>query len=113
VIFAAENSNKFPKTRFCKEKSVEDEFTLGPTVQATLVHMISEKETVLLLFIICEQCQANCCREECSLCEEKTIISEGSYTCVYIYICKQGLSSSQNKFCAVIWIYREPPVLNF
>jgi hypothetical protein len=23
VIFAAENSNKFQKTRFCKEKSVE------------------------------------------------------------------------------------------
>jgi hypothetical protein len=30
VISAAENSNKFQKTKFLKEKSVEDEFTLGP-----------------------------------------------------------------------------------
>jgi hypothetical protein len=45
VISAAENSNKFPKTRFWKEKSVEDVVTLGPTAQATLVIM---KQTVLL-----------------------------------------------------------------
>jgi hypothetical protein len=31
VISAAENSNKFEKTRFWKEKSVEDVATLGPT----------------------------------------------------------------------------------
>jgi hypothetical protein len=37
-----ENSNKFPKTRFWKEKSVEDVVTLGPTAQATLVSMIGE-----------------------------------------------------------------------
>jgi hypothetical protein len=39
VISAAENSNKFPKkTRFWKEKSVEDVVTLGPMAQAhTLV----------------------------------------------------------------------------
>ncbi len=38
MISAAEkNSNKFPKTRFWKEKSVEDMVTLGPTAQATLV----------------------------------------------------------------------------
>jgi hypothetical protein len=40
VISAAENSNKFQKTRFWKEKSVENEFTLGPTAQATLVHIM-------------------------------------------------------------------------
>jgi hypothetical protein len=40
VIFAAENSNKFPKIRFWKEKSVEDMVTLGPTAQATVVMMI-------------------------------------------------------------------------
>jgi len=42
VISAAENSNKFPKkTRFWKEKSVEEVVTLvGPTAQATLVDMI-------------------------------------------------------------------------
>jgi hypothetical protein len=37
VVFAAENSNKLQKTRFWKEKSVEDVVTLGPTAQATLV----------------------------------------------------------------------------
>jgi hypothetical protein len=37
VISAPENfQNKFLKTRFWKEKSVEDEVTLGPTSQATL-----------------------------------------------------------------------------
>jgi hypothetical protein len=40
VISAAENSNKFQKTRFWKEKSVEDAVALGPTAQATLVSMI-------------------------------------------------------------------------
>jgi hypothetical protein len=36
VISAAENVNEFQKTRFSKEKSVEDVVTLGPTEQATL-----------------------------------------------------------------------------
>jgi len=40
VISAAENSNKFQKPRFWKEKSVEDVVTLGPTAQATLVILI-------------------------------------------------------------------------
>jgi hypothetical protein len=30
MIFAIENSNKFQKTKFWKEKSVEDMVTLGP-----------------------------------------------------------------------------------
>jgi hypothetical protein len=34
---AAENSNEFPRTRFWKGKSVEDEVMLGPMAQATLV----------------------------------------------------------------------------
>ncbi len=37
MISAAENSNKLKKTRFWKEKSVEDVQALGPTAQATLV----------------------------------------------------------------------------
>jgi hypothetical protein len=37
VLSAAENSNKFQKTRFWKEKAVEDVLTLAPTAQATLV----------------------------------------------------------------------------
>jgi hypothetical protein len=39
VISAAENTNKFQKTRFWKEKSIEDVVTLGPTEQATLVRL--------------------------------------------------------------------------
>jgi hypothetical protein len=39
VISAAENSNKFQKTRFWKEESVEDAITLGAMAQATLVQM--------------------------------------------------------------------------
>jgi len=39
VISTTENSNKFQKTRFWKEKSVEDVGTLGPTAQATLVYI--------------------------------------------------------------------------
>jgi hypothetical protein len=39
VISAAENSNKFQKTRFRKGKSVEKVVTLGPTEQATLVRL--------------------------------------------------------------------------
>jgi hypothetical protein len=41
VIFVGENSNKFQKTRFWKEKSVEDVVTLGPTTHATLVYMMT------------------------------------------------------------------------
>ncbi len=37
VISAAENSDKFQKTRVWKEKSVENMVTLGPMAQATLV----------------------------------------------------------------------------
>jgi hypothetical protein len=49
VISATESSNKFQKTRFWKEKSVEDVVTLVPTAQATLVHIIS---TILLHTIV-------------------------------------------------------------
>ncbi len=48
VISAAENSNKFQKTRFWKEKSVEYVVTLGPMAQATLVH----NKMVILLHLI-------------------------------------------------------------
>jgi hypothetical protein len=37
VISAAENSKKFQKTRFWKQKSVENVITLGPSAQVTLV----------------------------------------------------------------------------
>jgi hypothetical protein len=40
VISAVENSNKFQKTKFWKEKSVEDVVTLGPTAQASLIGII-------------------------------------------------------------------------
>jgi hypothetical protein len=44
VISAAENSNKFPKTRFSKEKSVENMLTLGPMAHATCHISLSMKE---------------------------------------------------------------------
>jgi hypothetical protein len=37
MISATENSNKFQKTRFWREESVEDVVTLGPMAHATLV----------------------------------------------------------------------------
>ncbi len=39
MIYVVGNSNKPKKTRFWKEKSIEDVVTLGPTAQATLVTM--------------------------------------------------------------------------
>ncbi len=42
MISAAENSNKFQKTRFWKEESVVDVITLGRTAQATLVPLVGE-----------------------------------------------------------------------
>jgi hypothetical protein len=41
VISASKNSNTFQKTRFWKEKSVEDVVTLGRMAQATLVFLKS------------------------------------------------------------------------
>jgi hypothetical protein len=50
VIFAAENSNKFHKTRFWKEKSVKDVVTLGPMAQANLVlHSFTSLDSIILL----------------------------------------------------------------
>ncbi len=44
MISVAENSNKcFKKTRFWKEKSVEEVVTLGPTAQGTLACMYEDK----------------------------------------------------------------------
>jgi hypothetical protein len=48
VISAAENSNKFQKTRFFGEKSVEDVVTLGPTAQATLAKTKKRKHPTKL-----------------------------------------------------------------
>jgi hypothetical protein len=54
VIFvAAENSNKFSKIRFWKEKSVEDVITPGATPQATLVQMNERMyRTILDMLVI-------------------------------------------------------------
>jgi hypothetical protein len=46
MIFAAENSNKFQKPRFWKEKSVEDVVTLGPMAHVTLVYLYTLREMV-------------------------------------------------------------------
>jgi hypothetical protein len=37
MISTSQNSNKFQKTKFWKEKSIENVVTLGPKVHATLV----------------------------------------------------------------------------
>jgi hypothetical protein len=42
VVSSAENSNKFQKTRFQKEKSVEAVVTLGPMAHATLINIRKE-----------------------------------------------------------------------
>jgi hypothetical protein len=46
VISAAENSNKFQKTTFWKEKSVEDVVTIGQMAHATLVIFIGQPTNI-------------------------------------------------------------------
>jgi len=48
VISAAENSNKFQKTRFWNESLVEDVVTLGPMAQATIVRMKLKQKYVII-----------------------------------------------------------------
>ncbi len=43
VIYAAENSNKFQKTRFLREKSLGDVVTVGPMAHATLISFTKTK----------------------------------------------------------------------
>jgi hypothetical protein len=43
MICAIENSNKFQKTKFWNEKSVEGMVTLGPMAHATLIYIIGKK----------------------------------------------------------------------
>ncbi len=54
VISITENSNEFQKTRFWKEKSVEDmdEFTLGPSAQATLVDLSMKEGSLFCTYEI-------------------------------------------------------------
>jgi hypothetical protein len=49
VISASENSNKFQKFRFWKEKSVEDMVTLGPIAHITLVTMNRGKKNSIAI----------------------------------------------------------------
>jgi hypothetical protein len=51
VISATENSNKFQKTRFWKEKSVENVVILGLTAQATLVLRNTQFLLILCMMI--------------------------------------------------------------
>ncbi len=48
MISIVENSNKFQKTKFWKEKSIEDMITLGPIAEATLVLTLSNTSWVLV-----------------------------------------------------------------
>jgi len=49
VNSATKSSNKFQKTRFWKEKSVEDMVTLPSTTQATVVLMMQKLEWLMLV----------------------------------------------------------------
>ncbi len=46
MIFIAENSNKFQKTKFSKDKLVEDLVTLGPMVHAIVACMVIIHQTL-------------------------------------------------------------------
>jgi hypothetical protein len=46
MIFVAENSNKLQKTRFSKDKLVEDVVTLGPMAHAIVIHMVIIHQTL-------------------------------------------------------------------
>jgi hypothetical protein len=48
MICVVENSNKFQKTKFWKEKSVQDMITFGPIAKATLVLTMSNTSWVLV-----------------------------------------------------------------
>jgi hypothetical protein len=54
---AGKNSNKFQKTRFWKEISVEDVITLGPMAQAplVLVHIHINTLSSITLIYICQK----------------------------------------------------------
>jgi hypothetical protein len=56
MIFTIENSNKFLKTKFWKEKSVEDKVTMGPMAQAALVILIvilmTQRNNIMLYYYV-------------------------------------------------------------
>ncbi len=56
MISAAENSNKFQKTKFWKENLVEDVVTLWPMAKATLVNDETKNQKWCLGTIIQGQC---------------------------------------------------------
>jgi hypothetical protein len=67
VISTAENSNKFQKTRFWKEKSVENAVTLGPTTHATLINDEFEEAFPIFWFFYVDEKKLNkvnkgCCK---------------------------------------------------
>ncbi len=47
-----EISNKILKTKFWKEKSVENMVTLGPMAQATLVILMIQKDNIMLYYYV-------------------------------------------------------------
>jgi hypothetical protein len=47
-----EISNKILKTKFWKEKSVENMVTLGPMAQATLIILMIQKDNIMLYYYV-------------------------------------------------------------
>ncbi len=64
VISITENVNKFQKTRFWKEKSVEDVVTLGPTAQAILFY--TEERNWLVLYGHVKVLKTTCMKSQAS-----------------------------------------------
>jgi hypothetical protein len=58
VIYTTKNSNKFQKTRFWKEKSVEDVETLGSTAHRPLVYI----KSILMQKKICGNSNISACQ---------------------------------------------------
>jgi hypothetical protein len=64
VISTTENLNKFQKTRFWKEKSVEDVVSLGPTAQGILVY--TKEKNWLVLYGHVKVLKTTCMKSQAS-----------------------------------------------
>jgi hypothetical protein len=74
LISAAANSNNFQKTRFWKEKSVENGFTLRPMAQATQVYLWRK----VVCFVVMRSIEPECFRS-CSWCIWKAPTRRGAW----------------------------------
>jgi hypothetical protein len=83
VISTTENLNKFQKTRFWKEKSVEDVVSLGPMAQGILVY--TKEKNWLVLYGHVKVLKTTCMK------------SQASFMCPWW----------------ALWVFRKPTVSHF